>query len=529
MRVATIPKEVIFQDVENIVEALGADYEPQPIVMPLPKVEPCTPNMLPPVLRRWLEDEAYRMNCPLDYVAVTALSMIGSLIGSRCGVQPKEMNTEYVEISNLWGGIVAPPGAKKSPATGTVLNALKQLEKLASEEFRVKEQESKVKSAILEKRSNYLLNQAKNADEDKRNELQNELIILQHELEKARPSFKRYQVNDSTPEKLADICTENPQGVLVFRDELIGLLQSWEKHGNENARAFYLESWNGKNSHRIDRIIRGSSIVETLCLTVFGGIQPDKLRGYISKMAAGDNDGLMQRFQLLVYPDFIPFKYIDEVPDTQARIIAYEVINKIAEASVTQISCWGGIKSEHDKVAAVKFDYNAQAVYVEWFTNLNHEIQEGSLSTFEQQHFSKYSKLMSGLALIFHFVDCASGKVRDSISVDNVKLSIMWCHYLQSHAKRIYSIGNNIAASALMLSKYISSGKIPDEFTPRIILQKGWYGLTELAVIKDSIEILCDACWITDITDYESKTPGRRSYKYTINPNARNWYKKSNN
>ena len=49
-------------------------------------------------------------------------------------------------------------------------------------------------------------------------------------------------VNDTTVEKLGEILTLNPRGVLVFEGELTGLLKSLDKDGREGDRGFYLRS-----------------------------------------------------------------------------------------------------------------------------------------------------------------------------------------------------------------------------------------------------------------------------------------------
>lgn len=122
--------------------------------------------------------------------------------------------------------------------------------------------------------------------------------------EPEKPHARRYKSNDSTVEKLGDLLVTNPQGMLVFRDELIGLLASWEKEGREGDKAFYLEGWNGTSSFSIDRIARGSLHIKNLCLSVFGGIQPELLERYLAGISTSmDNDGRIQRFQVLVYPD----------------------------------------------------------------------------------------------------------------------------------------------------------------------------------------------------------------------------------
>ncbi len=48
------------------------------------------------------------------------------------------------------------------------------------------------------------------------------------ELETAEPTERRYWVADTTPEKLADLLRQNPQGLLVSYDELSGWLGELE-------------------------------------------------------------------------------------------------------------------------------------------------------------------------------------------------------------------------------------------------------------------------------------------------------------
>ena len=112
---------------------------------------------------------------------------------------------------------------------------------------------------------------------------------------------------------------DNPVGLLVVRDELVGLLASWDREGREADRAFFLEAWNGTNSFDTDRIGRGTILIPNLCLSVFGGIQPDKLTEYLEQAShALGNDGMLQRFQVLVYPDNCKWEWRDRTPNHSA-------------------------------------------------------------------------------------------------------------------------------------------------------------------------------------------------------------------
>lgn len=78
-----------------------------------------------------------------------------------------------------------------------------------------------------------------------------------------------------------------------------------ERPGREGDREFYLEAWNGTGSYTFDRIGRGTIHVPALAVSVIGGIQPGKLQRYIAEALSdgGGADGLLQRLQLLVWPD----------------------------------------------------------------------------------------------------------------------------------------------------------------------------------------------------------------------------------
>jgi len=118
------------------------------------------------------------------------------------------------------------------------------------------------------------------------------------------PTQGRLIIQDATFEKLHELMVQNPAGLLVVRDELTGWLAELDRQGREGERAFYLSAWNGDTPHSIERIGRGSICVPACCVSVFGGIQPARLRSYLQDALQDGpaNDGLMQRFQILVGP-----------------------------------------------------------------------------------------------------------------------------------------------------------------------------------------------------------------------------------
>lgn len=490
-----------------------------PIESQLREVEPLEAVGIPEPLRLWITDAAYRLNCPPDFIAVSAIVTAGSLIGSRLAVKPKA-NDPWNEVPNLWGGIIAPPSSKKTPATNEALKLLEPLEVAAEQQYDEDKTEAAVELDLLATEEKQLKSKLKT---DNRDETKARLKQIAQAKKDLQPVRVRYQVNDTTQEKLADICVENPKGVLAFRDELTGLLRSWEKQGNESARAFYLEAWNGKNSYRIDRVVKGSSMIPTLCASVFGGIQPDKIKQYVTEMLSGENDGLMQRFQLLIYPDPEPYNYVDKAPNRQAKQKAAELMEALAYADEAEFERWGAKQGE-DRYY-IGFDPYAQLEFEQWNKRLHSKIHSGEYSSAEEQHLSKYPSLMPCLALIFHALEAAAYPSRtfEGINAPAAQKAIYWCDYLEQHARRVYALGNANAA-AEKLSKQISAGKLHSGFKPREVQQKGWEHLRKAAQVKEALSELEAAGWIKAEESDPMGTGRKADPTYTIHPDAIGFY-----
>lgn len=70
-----------------------------------------------------LMDIAERMNGPADLVAIPAMVAAGSVVGCKIGIRPQRQ-TDWLEVCNLWGCVVAPPGNLKSPSAAEALGPI---------------------------------------------------------------------------------------------------------------------------------------------------------------------------------------------------------------------------------------------------------------------------------------------------------------------------------------------------------------------------------------------------------------------
>ncbi|HRP44787.1 MAG TPA: DUF3987 domain-containing protein, partial [Ginsengibacter sp.] len=327
-----------------------------------------------------------------------------------------------------------------------------------------------------------------------------------------------YKSNDATIEKLGEMLRDNPAGFLMLRDELTGLLASWERSGHEGDRAFYLESWNGNVSFDTDRIGRGSIFIPNLCLSIFGGIQPDKLQALLELTAnALANDGTIQRFQMLVYPDYQKWEYRDRIPNKDARDAIYDLFEKISEFD--PVSFGAHPADEFNKFPYFKFSAEAQDVYVSWSTQLHIVKIPAEDNTLIAQHLTKYDKLFPAIALILHIVDCVGNGTRGPVSREAAVRAAAWCEYLESHARRCYGLlADRGLCAAQNLSQKILQGELEDGFTARDVQRRQWSRLDDKDVVQEALEWLVDHNWLRKRIGISGKQGGRPTDTYHINP-----------
>lgn len=477
------------------------DLDVLPINNTLLPVLPFTLEMIPEPFRNWIKDIAHRRQCPIDFVAIPAVLMIASLIGARCAIKPNAKD-DWTVVPNLWGGILGDPGTLKSPVCSDVLFPFGPLELEAKEKYfeqkntyeaekvifleTKKSLEAKIKAALEKNEGSDFL-----FEEGNPSSLKEKLASLLKNTP-TEPVLKRYKVSDTTVEKIHEILSQNPGGVLVFRDELMGFLDSWEKKGHESDRSFYLEAWNGDKSYTIDRIGRGMVHASNICVSLLGTTQPDKIAAYLKRALKDlENDGLLQRFQLLVYPDKKPWALVDERPCPFARGRVLHICKTLSSMKFTDV----GAREEEATyegqhiIPFFRFSHEAQTFFHEWLTQLQKKLETPD-HPFILQHLSKYRSLMPSLSLIFHLIRVADKTGGGDVSLEAAAQAAAWCEYLESHARRIYGMGIEATlpkADELLawMRKYPNSPEKP--LKRRFILRH-----SKFRSLKDLLPLLAD-------------------------------------
>lgn len=325
------------------------------------------------------------------------------------------------------------------------------------------------------------------------------------------PKRKRYKTQDATIEKLGELLIDNPQGLLLYRDELSGWLNSFDKNGRESDRHFYLESWSGKESFDVDRIGRGSLHIPALCTSIFGNIQPVPFSQYVRSAVKGrsGDDGFIQRFQAMVWPD----------PKEIWELISGISISELELPIKKIFDCLDRLEFDPEgNPIILSFVPDAQEKFDQWQSDFEKKIRSGILPPHLEAHLSKYKKLLPALCLILeHLKQAIEGNHPQLISAEILIDALQWIDFFESHARRIYGSGvNTILKGAKDLITRLKNGNIEVPFTARdVYYSNHWAGLETADQVEEVLELLVEKHYLAGkrITG-----KGRSTTKYWANP-----------
>jgi putative DNA primase/helicase len=251
-----------------------------------------------------------------------------------------------------------------------------------------------------------------------------------------------------------------------------------------------------------------------VCVSVLGGIQPGPLSTYVGATQAGGggDDGLLQRFQLVVWPDDPgEWCHVDRWPDSAARARYVALCERLTTATS---GTFGGEGGEGVAVPFLRFDPAAQERFNAWRADLERRLRGNSLPAVMEAHLAKYRSLVPSLALLIHLADDGRGAVPLSAQ----ERAIGWGEYLEKHAWRLY--GAKAAPemeAAHTLARHIQDGELGERFTLRDVYERNWGGLDSKEKAEAALALLADRNWLQRATP--PSTGGRPpSPVYTLNP-----------
>jgi hypothetical protein len=264
-----------------------------------------TRDMLPRKIGDYVWEMSDLLGCDPGAMAVSALALCSGLISDQIKLQPKRLDTTYLEVARIWLMLVGSVSAKKTPMFLKLFPTVKAVEN------RMRREDA---TAIEKYKSLLALYELKKKGWDKKVAV-NEVEASSWPPEKPeKPPRRRLIANDYTVEALALVLCDNPRGLLIELDEimeLFGGFDAYKASGVKKDRSATLRLWNG-GYQAIDRVRTTDEpiYVPNWGATIIGGIQHTKLDPIGPKLV---DDGLLQRF--LMVPIQQAEKEADRLPD----------------------------------------------------------------------------------------------------------------------------------------------------------------------------------------------------------------------
>ncbi len=483
---------------------------PKPLDSVLKPVEEIDTDYLPEILTRWLKPASMVIGCPFDFLVLSAIVNAGSLIGSRVRLKPLQ-HSDWFVVPNLYAGLVGFPSTKKTPALDETRKPILELQDKARNKYEIVISDYEIEEKFYKKQADDIFKKFKG------NNVQNLKTQLAGLDKPEEPKLRRFETNDVTASKLIQLLSDNPNGFLLFRDELTGWLKSLDAEYDKSARPFFLELWKGGISYELARVDGREIQLKSGTLSIVGGIQPSKLQRYVSEAYSFDNsDGFLQRF-LFAYPDVTKKTVKPTQSDYQAMQAGFSNANK-AFQKLADFDFRGKVITHNgDIFCGLKFNPDAQAIADDWREQIEDEAESIQV---EDEPFSsflyKISKNCFAITLIFHCLEnIESSNVPGEISETTILRAINYTDVLISHAKRVFGLGENqVFSLANSLLGKIKKGNLEQGFTQYDLKRKQWSGLKDYNDIRDVLDLLLDYGYLSEVT----KTKGRKTIGYNFHP-----------
>jgi hypothetical protein len=399
---------------------------------------------LPAALARYVEAAAEAIQCDPAYIALTDLVATGAVIGNT---RLMEVKRGWYEPSVFWGVVLADSSSKKSPALDVALEPVWQIQAELSEGYEQSYRQWKSDYDDWNKKRFAWGKGDSEKDEEPKPE---------------KPYAKKIITNDITIEKLCEVLSKNPKGIMLSRDELAGWLGSFARYkgqgGGGSDLPFWLEAFRAK-SYTVDRRTGDppTMFVSRLGVSVCGTIQP----GVFQKIVTDEffESGFLFRM-LVCMPPRKPKVWTEAVIPEENRLEFHRILREIYLGEDYYFD-----QPTFDPVR-VKFTSGGKKAWIDFYGEWSHRQNESSGET--TNALAKLEAYCARLALLFCVFERAElGKKREEVTEGHVRRAYELTKWFAAEAERVFAMlregGGNQNQERLL--EFI--GSLGGEITPR--------------------------------------------------------------
>jgi hypothetical protein len=365
---------------------------------------------LPGPVSRLVKEAAAAIGCPPDALGLSALIALGSAIGNSRVIQPKK---GWTESAAIYGAVIADSGEKKTAAIAATTDVVQNLENTLNrdhdkslEEFAREEREYEVERKEAAKQG------------------------LPATPPPRRPTAERVHINDTTLEALIPILKENPRGVMLERDELVGWVKAMDQYkagGKGAERQYWLSAWSNRPVSVDRKGQSGPTSVLRPFVSVVGSIQPSVL----PELADNREDGMLERF-LFAYPETLNAMWTEDEVSDAAKATYRDLYERLRDLAMDADELGDPIEKP------VTFSTEAKQLYVATYNNHRLEMGLPGFPSYLRSPFSKLEAYFLRITLILAACRFTLDGVAERVEAGDVLRAVALTDYFKEQARRVF-------------------------------------------------------------------------------------------
>ena len=344
-----------------------------------------------------LINEAYDVSyMDREFSAGCALSVFSGIAGNRWQVEM--IKNSWTQGCALWVCIVGDAASKKSPTMKLWMKPIYELEVSYHNQYQVEMMDfERMKEGGMD---------------DIKQPVQKEILL-----------------ESTTMEGVFKVLKSNPNGVLMFADELASFIKGmdmYRKGGNDKEK--WLSIYDNV-TQKITRATQETKMIEKPFVAVLGGIQPAVIDSLASN--SKDGDGFTYRFNF-IYPDSIEYgKWTDKTISDHLIINYHQAISKLANT----------MPSRNTNSGHMAMSPEAKELWEPWYNRI--KAKQNSITGYTMQ-LSVYNKMIGQcvrLAIILEAMKYAySLSTGSSISGESMQGAIELSKYFLATSFRAHKV-----------------------------------------------------------------------------------------
>lgn len=458
-------------------------------------------EVFPPVMSDYLNEVAESLGTPVDFPALSAMTVAASEIGNSRSLYIKD---GYYESCRMYSLLVGDVGSSKSQALSIPAKPLRDRhhqwvhdyrEQLEDYRIQLEEWELAKKKAI--KKGNVY--SIKPPD---------------------KPTLRQNHVDNYTIESLGSSMNENPRGMIVIKDEATGWLAQMNAYrgGRGDDRQFYLSCFTGQHT----KVSRKNApdglpiVLENPFLNILCTVQPALLYTFCDQGASFD--GLIERF-LFAYPDETLMPFFSEAGISNS-------VHQRWTSLCDKLTLLEGTKENSGSVPVIcQFTPNGKAC---WFDSINNklikETHDFDFPNGLKPYWAKLRMYYARFALLLTLIHNAAKDSPEYQPYVNEKITDhawLLIRYFQSTYRRVYrqlSL-DRVGQQAKHISKWLDA-KRPQSFKRHELYQNVKHNnlFPKIQSLDDPLQLLCDHFYLRRHFPIQSNVGRPPGADYEVHP-----------